>query len=421
MPKKITSVNWTASGIPSGLSFNEETGTFTGTAGEAGEYTVPVTVRTNYGTDTKDVTVTVEGRAYPVYAVGSQAAEWSENAEADANGFRGLNMPDATKLLQHPSGFGAKTAMGKYYCCGVDKIVASNAGSIANVLHTVNTPTELATIDGYNVDEVKLLYLYRKSYTSAEETTNECYLLSKIYNRTQLDLSISKRRHYYYSSASGGLTNTAWAAFSLHGTPSTDIAYKLPDGFLPRTEWCDGLYLLENDGSTYTQISASNNTSGTPTLNCNSGNSIGYKAIKVFGSSYRDVYGTALYTNPLYKYLSADKLLNNDANNFTLGTIKDAWVYATKCYVYTEDGKVYEKSGKSGEWTDCGSYDVKKLIMYTASNIFVLTQDGKIYHKGTAISNVTEAHEGFTQIFPEYYFYDMAIDSSTLTVLKEDR
>ena len=60
MPKNITSVEWQALDIPPGLAFDQATGTFTGTPGEAGDFTVPVTVTTNYGTDTKDVMITIE-------------------------------------------------------------------------------------------------------------------------------------------------------------------------------------------------------------------------------------------------------------------------------------------------------------------------------------------------------------------------
>ena len=60
MPKNITSVEWQALYIPPGLAFDQATGTFTGAPGEAGDFTVPVTVTTNYGTDTKNVLVKVD-------------------------------------------------------------------------------------------------------------------------------------------------------------------------------------------------------------------------------------------------------------------------------------------------------------------------------------------------------------------------
>ena len=59
MEKKITSVLWSASNVPAGLSFNTASGTFSGTPTTEGDYTVPVTVKTNYGQDTKNVKISV--------------------------------------------------------------------------------------------------------------------------------------------------------------------------------------------------------------------------------------------------------------------------------------------------------------------------------------------------------------------------
>lgn len=51
MPPKITRVRWVASNLPWGISFNEQTGIFTGTPDkdDVGEYDIPVTVETNFG------------------------------------------------------------------------------------------------------------------------------------------------------------------------------------------------------------------------------------------------------------------------------------------------------------------------------------------------------------------------------------
>ena len=60
MPKQITRVLWEASNVPSGLSFDTATGTFSGTPDVEGEYTVPVSVETNYGRDSKDVVISIK-------------------------------------------------------------------------------------------------------------------------------------------------------------------------------------------------------------------------------------------------------------------------------------------------------------------------------------------------------------------------
>ena len=51
MPPKITRVRWSASNLPWGISFNEQTGTFTGTPDkdDVGEYDIPITIETNFG------------------------------------------------------------------------------------------------------------------------------------------------------------------------------------------------------------------------------------------------------------------------------------------------------------------------------------------------------------------------------------
>jgi len=62
--KGITSVAWSASGLPSGLSINSSTGQITGTASSPGTWTATITCTTNYGTVSKAVTVTIN-KYYP--------------------------------------------------------------------------------------------------------------------------------------------------------------------------------------------------------------------------------------------------------------------------------------------------------------------------------------------------------------------
>lgn len=59
MPIKITRVRWSAKNIPWGMTFDEQTGIFSGVPEEPGEYTVPVTVETNYTKETHDVVIKV--------------------------------------------------------------------------------------------------------------------------------------------------------------------------------------------------------------------------------------------------------------------------------------------------------------------------------------------------------------------------
>ena len=60
MAKNITNVVWEAEDLPDGLSINASTGVISGTPDvQPGTYTPTITVTTNYGTDTKQITINV--------------------------------------------------------------------------------------------------------------------------------------------------------------------------------------------------------------------------------------------------------------------------------------------------------------------------------------------------------------------------
>ena len=60
MAKSITSVVWEAVNLPAGLSIDAETGVISGTPEvQPGTYTPTITVTTNYGTDSKKLTIKI--------------------------------------------------------------------------------------------------------------------------------------------------------------------------------------------------------------------------------------------------------------------------------------------------------------------------------------------------------------------------
>lgn len=69
MAKKITSVAWSASGVPPGISLGSSDGIFSGTPTQVGDYTVPVKVTTNYGSDQENVLIHVIEPAPGTYVV----------------------------------------------------------------------------------------------------------------------------------------------------------------------------------------------------------------------------------------------------------------------------------------------------------------------------------------------------------------
>ena len=60
MAKNITSVVWSATNLPSGLTINASSGVISGSTNvQPGTYTAKVKVVTNYGQDEKDITINV--------------------------------------------------------------------------------------------------------------------------------------------------------------------------------------------------------------------------------------------------------------------------------------------------------------------------------------------------------------------------
>ena len=60
MAKNITSVTWSATNLPSGLTINSSSGVISGNTNvQPGTYTAKVKVVTNYGQDEKDITINV--------------------------------------------------------------------------------------------------------------------------------------------------------------------------------------------------------------------------------------------------------------------------------------------------------------------------------------------------------------------------
>jgi hypothetical protein len=150
-------------------------------------------------------------------------------------------------------------------------------------------------------------------------------------------------------------------------------------------------------------------------------------------------YGLCHNALPVFSFLSESKYLNGVAEHFTLGQISDAWVCYYIVYVVTADNKLYRGKALLAKnqsdlseytydsvnvtWTEEGIFDVKKMEINRFSDytVFMLTNEGGLYHKGDAITDITEQHNEFTQIFPECYFHDFTFDpeTKTLTVLKE--
>ena len=143
-------------------------------------------------------------------------------------------------------------------------------------------------------------------------------------------------------------------------------------------------------------------------------------------------------TSILYAYLTSDNKLKTSRTatpeEFAYGELRDAWCYNKMAFVVTENNELYAKGVNSynqlglpntstyNDWEKVGDFDVKRIEMSTDKS-FLLTNNGKLYFAGRAISDVVpEDHSEFTQIFPDYYFHDIAYSptGSTLIVTMEE-
>ena len=366
-----------------------------------------------------------------VYAIGSNASQWSGGASPDSQGFYPINIPSAYKLLEHVSGFGAKVNGGGYYFCGVKSFKNSKSGAASTMIETVSTPEKM-TVGSENVNQV--LYVPLSHYTWTATSTNPLkkneqtyngYLLLICYGGNKIKALGSNVRLFYNYEASG-TSNTSW--YSSHSESITIsnaselVFYKFPQQHVPTVNLNSGVYFLADDGASVWNVYSESNHKWAFVKKNASSVGLDYKAVKLFQPynlvSNGSTLGNAASKNPLFRYLSESKLLDNDASNFSMGTIKDAWVYKTTAYVQTSNNRLYEKKG-TASWELLGDFDIKKLLMISESNMLLLTQEGKLYHKGTSITGITDAHTEITQIYPSVSIYDFTYGGSTLTVMKE--
>ena len=386
MPPKITRVRWSASSIPWGMSFNEQTGTFSGTPDDVGEYIVPVTVETNYGKDTKDVFINVL-KSYSVYAIGGHAAQWSENAEPDEYGFRQLAIPETIRLSNLTYGFGAKTKNGKWYIASMQSsfyfgdveinFLTPKAYPIENI-NEMTMGVCAATNVSYSIFAYRVLntlYIYRYKNTSSGQT-HEKYIVDdirKLQNQSCSGLIAIKKDDSIYINSSVG--NCEYIIHNFEKSIKNVAVYSL----YGRDTYC----FLTYDGELYAHF----------------GNSLNPQEIERIGAEIGKIKN--FYSN-YYGYSFSSNSVN--------GTL----------FMQNENNDIYETEKNSPKTLiRIGNFDVKKIEISSDNNVFMLTNDGKLYRKGSVISGITDEHSEFTQIFPACHFYDMTFIGDTLLVLKE--
>lgn len=278
------------------------------------------------------------------------------------------------------------------------------------------------TVDGNNVDEVRVVSM--KDYTYTVRSTNPykidswnyqgyCMLIRHSYNRLRV---FGSNVRLYYNYELSGVSKTQWTIGNFEqGESMGNSLYKLAEANTPLTHLLSGAYMLGNRGSEVWYVYHSKSSHK---WYLSKKETLGFNAIKLFQPYEQENNGSCFAHQSLFTYLSENKFLDNDPSNFSIGTIQDAWVYMTKAYVQTENNSLYEKSGNAA-WTWLGYFDVKKILIISTSNMFMLTKDGRLFHKGSAVSNVTDAHTSITQIFTGCTIHDFTYGGDTLTVIKE--
>ena len=430
MPPRITRVKWSALDVPFGVKFDEATGTFSGIPEDAGNYIVPVKVTTNYGSDMKDVEFNAIA-TYNMYAIGQRASltAWSNHAEPDEYGFRPVNISNVIALNSRIGGFSAlRYDNGKIQTSfyGLNTLENNVPAIYANVFKQTTAITHSSGTDKFH-EQLQPFLLQRMS--------GQLYFYWGVlvkYNSADNTITLSNSSCLRHNSGSSG--NDITIGVTTPDLSKLGIEKSLDIGrvhkIVNNTFYYENNYVqyvvnfLSNDGQYVRSIiyvlnsEATSSNQSVAQINGkviwdNVNQAIGYRAIK-------------LLRGCPFRYLSEDMYLDNDPSNFTHGTIKNVWCGGEGLYVQTITDNLY-RYNEDGSWRNLGNYPIKKLEIGT-SNLFLLTTDGRLYHKGVAISDVTDEHEGITQIFPALKFVDFTFSGddsdarggNTLVVLRED-
>ena len=404
----INKVRWSASNLPYGISFDEATGTFSGTPEEAGEYVVPVSVETNYGSYKKDIEFVVTSRnAYSLYAIGKKAKQWSEDAEPDTDGFRKLNISECIRLNSMYGGFCAQTKSKDWYVvcegakffCGYYPTGTLSTISISSAypdFNPTNKPTKFP-IDGVN-DMCQGATIYGGTKVQryvAYRVFDTVFVRERTSNGSNINFS-----NFRYSNVT-----------------------KLTDDF------CTGILGFSEDSLIVLKR---------------------YSIVKPEGMNIKKAVPVIAQTtsSPSYIYIltNAKKLYRKNTTDdpeqiYTeYGEIENFWALNHQTalvnslglnsiiFIQTTDGRLFalgenrnHEAGlmESKFYDECslvGMYKAKK-ITHAGNNTFILSEDGKLYHTGAGVSGITVQHDTFTPIFEGRVFSDVIYtDEETLMV-----
>lgn len=385
MIKNITYSSWSADNIPDGIKFDSSSGSFSGTPNaDAGEYLVPVHVITNYGSDSKNVKIIVEEKlvADSVYAIGYHAEHWSNNAAPDAYGFRKLPIPSSFKLKNIPYGFAAKSENSDWFLGSFTywPIYGGNGKNEGISYYNVRKfeVDNVIDISGgrSNINNINTHYF---AYKTEKETIEHRYTFSVGANSASSSVTfnrgnnISKMQEDIARGLAFISSDNGIMFYRPDNNPDITPDDKVVKA-LPVINWdigdsntkVIGVRYLTDKGELYEYCPGL-----TPAL------------IVPETGFITNFWANEIYTRSIF-------ILNSQKELFAKG-------YNTNYSLGFPDNTAYQINP-----VRLGSFDVKKI-----DNGFMLTKDGKLFHTGSAVSGVTNAHNKWTHIFPDYYFLDI--------------
>ena len=407
MPKNITRVKWEASGLPFGVSFDERDGTFSGSPEDIGTHTIPVTVTTNYGTDTKDVFLRVEKRTHPLYVIGANAEIRSGGAEADANGWRICKIPEGERIINLSGGFIVKTEAGTYVCGNVDITLEQ--------YHALQT-----SLNYYAVPTLK------DEYTELEQAVNGVSYAANSVNR--------ETEHYFFWIDKDGILRRQYTATDGYGTNFTGGHEIFKNhGSLGEftTEYPNYLIYPEQTGAAVFDTSSQMlNIYGKYSqfmlkwqqISLKSGIEI-KKILETFqGINAKETSRVILTADGRIIQASTSGTYNGSEITTGIENIKNIWSDNTASFIQDEQNNLYVRGSFAGttysSFAQVGSYDVKKLLQ-AGNAVVILTKEGELYYAGqcTSIPAMSAQVNEFTQIYPQYLFYDVHLESTDMAAL----
>ena len=431
MPPNITQVDWRYGGwLPSGLSFNEQTGTFSGTPTKGGEYTVPVSVRTNYGEDTKDVKICVWPHAFNAYVIGFNAGQISNNAPPNEHGLRKLSIPPIS-MMQYCiksnfgyDGFVALCADGNYYIYGQNMPIIYKNGSV--ISKSFSTPTILTDSYGFRYGfrycrrvkntSAEKEYIYSDAFWSIDNTTLSIY---KSNNTSPEVLSISNNelKHDFPRDFFSGYTflsadNKTWYENEeIFNNSFTGVIKKY--AYLPFSEFstrdprCYYMFIYYKDPNVIQRMHI--------LVLDEIGNLVNITTNEVLASGVKNFWAINRTSSDSNLYVHHIFIQKYDGSFWVKGTLPTLWVdfglYKNNNASPLGLGDIYDTND---EFVYIGEYDEIKTLKIANANIqngvFILTETGKLYYTGNNLfSSVISSTKEFTRVFPEYNIKDIEV------------